>query len=199
MFNVLLDPLPEEWKGFQIDSDFQIGIMISQCVKDQTLNNAEKLNIAAGLLFGENRPSNYKDIADAIQWFLNGWNQDNLSARSSAKKKTESESIDFDTDQWRIYAAFKSQYGIDLNKEKMHFWAYMGLLSGLEECAFTRVISIREKKIDSKMSKEEKSFLKKAKEVFRIRKEVDVDETEEEQKERQTAIEEFNRLRRNRE
>ena len=106
MFNILLDPLPEEWNGFQIDSDFQIGIMISQCVKDQTLNNVEKLDIAAGLLFGENRPSSYKDIADAVQWFLNGWNQDNLFSGKSAKKKMESESMDFDTDQWRIYAAF---------------------------------------------------------------------------------------------
>ena len=98
-------------------------------------------------------------------------------------------------DQWRIYAAFKSQYGIDLGTEKMHFWVFMGLLSSLEECAFTRVVSIREKKIDSKMSKEEKNWLRKAKEMFRIRKDDAEEETVEQKEERQAAIDEFNRIR----
>lgn len=200
MFNILLDALPAEWNGYQIDSDFQIGIMISQCMQDESLNSLEKICTAASLLFGEeqeNYPQSYEEISDALQWFLNGWNRDSVSTgKKSTGKKQEVETMDFDTDQWRIYAAFKEQYGIDLNTiEHLHFWAFMGLLTSLEECAFTRVISIREKKIDSKMSKEEKSFLQKAKEVFKIRKSEDFDESEEEKAERQAAIDEFNRIR----
>lgn len=200
MFNILLDSLPMEWNGYEIDSDFQIGIMISQCMRDESLNKLEKICTAANLLFGEeidNYPQSYEEISEALQWFLNGWNQDNVSTgKKSAGEKQEVETMDFDTDQWRIYAAFKEQYGIDLNTiEHLHFWVFMGLLTNLEECTFTRVISIREKKIDSKMSKEEKSFLQKAKELFKIRKTEDFEESEEEKEERQNAIDEFNRLR----
>lgn len=200
MFNILLDELPTEWNDYPIDADFQIGIMISQCLQDEALNKKEKIHVAAGLLFGEDPkqwPQSYEDISEALQWFLNGWNQDNaLTGKKSGSKKHEPETMDFDVDQWRIYSAFKAQYGIDLNTVRhMHFWVYMGLLSSLEECAFTRVVSIREKKIDSKMSKEEKTFLQKAKEMFRIRKQNEDEESEAEKEERQAAIDEFNRIR----
>lgn len=196
MFSILLDELPTEWNGYEIDGDFQIGIQISQCMNDEMLNNVEKLSVAADLLFGGTKPDAFEEIAEALNWFLNGWNHDNTSSeKKSGSKKREIETMDFDVDQWRIYAAFKSQYGIDLNTEQMHFWVFMGLISSLEECAFTRVISIREKKIDSKMSNEEKSFLRKAKEMFRICKNDDMNETEEEKEERQAAIDEFNRIR----
>lgn len=200
MFNILLDSLPTEWNGYQIDSDFQIGIMITQCMRDESLNNLEKIHAATNLLFGEeseNYPKNYEDILEALEWFLNGWIADNVcTEKKSINKKSEVETMDFDADQWRIYAAFKEQYGIDLNTiEHLHFWTFMGLLTSLEECTLTRVISIREKKIDSKMSKEEKTFWKKAKELFKIRKTEDFEESEEEKEERQNAIDEFNRLR----
>ena len=197
MFSILLDELPTEWNGYEIDGDFQIGIQISQCMTDETLNPTERIVVAAGLLFGDNGPNTFEEITEALNWFLNGWNHDNAKAsgKGASSKKKSVETMDFDIDQWRIYAAFKSQYGIDLNTEQMHFWTFMGLISSLEECAFTRVISIREKKIDSKMSKEEKDWLRKAKEIFRIRKEEDVEETEEEKEKRQAAIDEFNRLR----
>ena len=42
MWNVLLDPLPEEWEGYPIDSDFQTGILISQCLVDSELTEYEK-------------------------------------------------------------------------------------------------------------------------------------------------------------
>ena len=37
MFNVLLDPLPQEWNGYPIDTDFQTGIQINPCLGDETL------------------------------------------------------------------------------------------------------------------------------------------------------------------
>ena len=190
MFNVLLDPLPYEWNGYKVDMDFQTGIQISQCLTDDELTNAEKLTTAVYLMFPGDYPEDVKEIQEALAWYMNGWNHDNMS---TGKKKDETVLMDFDIDQWRIYAAFKKQYGIDLNRQHIHFWVYMGLLSNLEECAFTRVVSIRDKKIDSKMSKEEKEALSKAKKMYAIKKETV--ETEEEAAERKAAIEEFNKLR----
>lgn len=194
MFNVLLDKLPDKWNDYAVDMDFQIGIQISQCMLDKELNDTERILVATGLMFPERYPQDYQQIEEALKWYLNGWNHDNI-VKTKKKGYKDVEVMDFDIDQWRIYAAFKNQYGIDLNKEKLHFWVFMGLLSNLDECSFTRVVSIRDKKITSKMSREEKALIRKAQSIFRIKKEAAQDENEAEIAERQQAIEEFNRLR----
>ena len=197
MFNVLLDPLPDEWHGYNIDTDFQTGIQISQCMVDEEFSARDRILMATVLLFPEAHPTDYKELLDAINWFLNGWREKiefkQQGNGRKAEKKKEVPSMDFDIDQWRIYAAFLLQYRINLNTERLHFWVFMGLLANLEECVFTNVVKIREQKINPKMSKEEKEHLIKAKEAFKIQKEED--ETEAEQEERQAAIDEFNRLR----
>ena len=174
MFNVLLDPLPDEWHGYNIDTDFQTGIQISQCMVDEEFSVRDRILMATVLLFPEAHPTDYKELLDAINWFLNGWREKiefkQQGNGRKAEKKKEVPSMAFDIDQWRIYAAFLLQYRINLNTERLHFWVFMGLLANLEECVFTNVVKIREQKINPKMSKEEKEHLIKAKEAFKIQK-----------------------------
>lgn len=191
MFNILLDPLPREWHGYPVDMDFQTGIQISQCLTDADLSKEERVATAVALIFPEQYPTDAKEIREALEWYLNGWNHDQVTDKKKESKGIEL--MDFDIDQWRIYAAFRQQYGINLNRQRLHFWEFMGLLSNLEECAFTRVISIRDKKITSKMSKEEKEAYVNAKKMYAIRRE-EV-ESEEEKADREAAIDEFNKLR----
>lgn len=164
MFNVLLDPLPTDWRGYPIDTDFQTGIMISQCLADESLNEQEKFETAVRLLFPSACPPP-QELQEALKWFLNGFDHDN----HTGEKSSETLVMDFDIDQWRIYAAFRSQYGIDLNKDKLHWFVFMGLLANVEECSFTRVMDIRQKKITPKMSREEKESLKRSKRIFQIK------------------------------
>ena len=163
MFNVLLDPLPEEWNGYAIDTDFQTGIMISQCLADESLSDTERFYAAARLLFLKNCPGN-EEISEAIKWYMTEYSHDNTKP-----EKSELVIMDWNIDQWRIYAAFRQQYGIDLNVDRIHWFTFMGLLSNLQECAFTRVMDVRQKKITAKMSNEEKAALRKAKMVFEIK------------------------------
>lgn len=193
MFNILLDDLPEKWNGYEINTDLAIGIQLSQCLTDEDLSDEEKLYTAVFLLFKYDFPREYGQITDAIMWLLNGWNNDNVPKQTNKKK--EIEIMDFDVDSWRIHAAFRRQYGIDLGKESLHFWEFMGLLSNLDECAFTKVIELRQKKITSSMSKKEKDAILKAKDMYRIQKKGTAGETEAEQEEHREAIEEFNRMR----
>ena len=183
MWNVLLDPLPTEWNGYPIDSDFQIGIQISQCLNDESLSETEQFFVAADLLFPdeENRPG-IEETATALKWFLSEFHHDN-----NTEEKDNVRIMDFDIDQWRIYAAFLNQYHIDLNSVRMHWFVFMGLLVNLNECTFTHVINIRQKKITAKMSMEEKQYIKKSKRTFAIKAQKDVRVSASEQK----AIEEF--------
>lgn len=198
MNNVLLDPLPSEWvsengKAYQLDTDFQIGIQICLIQDDLEWSDIEKISKISELLFIDCMPEDFVELEACIHWYLNGWNHD-----KHKKSRDKVKLIDFDIDQWRIYSAFLMQYKINLNEAQMHWWEFMGLLSTLEECAYTRVLDIRQKKIDAKMSKEEKKALAEVKEIYSLGNIQTPDERrrelEEEQKEKE-ILEEFNRLR----
>lgn len=182
MFNVMLDKLPTEYKDYPINSDFRIGIQIFQVLNDNDFPENMRFYRAYDLLFldedketGESVPfrdSNGAEIPipddqtarDGIQWFLSGWYTDN----QVNEEKKDRKDMDYDVDQWRIFSAFLTQFGINLNEADMHFWVFMGLLSTLEECAFTRIVDIRTKKIDPKLKPSDKAELKKVKERYAL-------------------------------
>lgn len=186
MFNVMLDKLPTDYKGFPIDSDFQIGIQIWQIMEEEELSENEKLSFCLSLLFldkdlkGNSLPvPDIQTAVEGLQWFLSDWYHDNPNNKDKTKV------TDYDIDQWRIYSAFRTQYGINLNRDKLHFWEFMGLLTTLDECAYTRVVGIRQQKFRPKMSAEEKKALKEAKAIYSL------DTLEELSSEDQEAIDEF--------
>ncbi len=167
MFNVMLDRLPTEYKGYPINSDFRIGVQMFQALSDNGLTDMEKISISCALLFDVENAAEYPDMAtmqEGVQWFLSGWYTDNPIKSKEEQKKD----VDYDVDQWRIFSAFLTQFGINLNTVDMHFWVFMGLLSTLEECAFTRVVDIRTKKIDPKMKPSDKKMLKEVKERYAL-------------------------------
>lgn len=190
MWNILMDPLPYDWNGYPIDTDFQTGIQISQCLEDKDLSKREKLYTALELLFPDedNRPP-FNEAQEALNWYMTEFNHDKHIKKNSDKKL-----MDFDVDQWRIYAAFLRQYHIDLNSAQMHWFVFMGLLSNLEESSFSRVIDIRQKEIKGKMSREEKNSLKEAKKVYALSS-AEEPLTEEEKEKQAEALEAFNRMR----
>lgn len=167
MFNVMLDRLPTEYNGYPINSGFRIGIQVFQIMNDSELSEMEQFYKSCELLFDTDGTEQYPDIQtmqEGIQWFLSGWYTDN----PVEDKKESRRDMDYDVDQWRIFSAFLTQFGINLNEVDMHFWVFMGLLSTLEECAFTRIVDIRTKKIDPKMNLSDKEELRKVKERYAL-------------------------------
>lgn len=192
MFNVLLDKLPTEYEGFPIDSDFQTGIQLWQILEDETLSQYEKDEICRELLFldkdEEENPIGLPDIGVAIkgvQWFLSEWYKDRADGEDNSRV------MDYDIDQWRIYSAFRTQYGINLNTDKLHFWEFMGLLNTLNECAFTRIVGIRQRELSKNMSQDEQKALKKAKERYALTAEEDNSDVEENSDADEEAIDTF--------
>lgn len=189
MFNVLLHEYPDKWQGYVIDTDFRTGILITQCLLDDEFPEENRILHSLGLLF----PCGMPDAEEAVKglaWFMSEFNHD----RYSGKDETGSvKAYDFDIDQWRIYSAFLQQYNIDLNTAQMHWFAFMGLLSNLEECAFTRVIDIRLKKPDPKASTKEKKALKELKNAYRLEDE-NARLTPEQKRAEQRQIEIFNQF-----
>ena len=82
MYNVLLDPLPAEWNGHQIDPSFQNGIQIMQIMADQEISEREKAWLTADLLFFD-APETLQEVFEAVVWFLNDWNHDHPDGKGN--------------------------------------------------------------------------------------------------------------------
>ena len=160
MFNIMLDQLPTDWKGYPISASFRTGIKMSMCMSDPDLSDMERFYIASYLLFPKECPEP-QEAAKAIEWFMTEFNYDNYQ-----QKKNEDIIMDWD---------------MDLNKAKMHWFVFMGLLGNLQENSLTHVMDIRQKKITSKMSQEEKNAYRSAKKIFCIKAPKDEKITPEEQ------------------
>lgn len=168
--NVLLDELPEEWNGYRINTWFQIGIQLTILMDDMSIVDFEKTALIINLLFDDREHPNGDDLKECIAWYMGGWCHDN-----SPSKKEKRRLIDYDIDQWRIYADFLQIYGINLNESDMHWWEFNGLLWNMpyKTSSFLQVIDIRKKKIKAKMSKEEKAAISEAQHIYGLSQRVE--------------------------
>ena len=201
MFNVLIDELPEEYEGYKINTDHRTGIMISQAVEDPEISDIERARICTELLFGNDAGEALPDAQTAfrgISWFLSGWYTDGAAhALSIAGKKETKDTrkppvLDYDRDQWRIYTAFLAQYRIDLNRETLHYWVFMALLSNLQECALTQVIDIRQKPVEG--TPEQKRRICEAKAKYGLEDKVTAQDMKEEAKRQAIAADFMKRV-----
>lgn len=183
MNNVLYEPLPEEWNGYPINSYFQIGIQIYLAAEDKNLMDFERVETVKELLFPAEVPPP-EEMQECIGWFLNGWCHDR-----NPKEKEKRKLLDFNRDQWRIYADFRQIYGINLNEADLHWWEFMGMLWNMPErqSSFLQVIDIRRKKIKAKMSKEEKEAIRQAQYIYGL-------EDAEDKKKREFSFEEKQKI-----
>lgn len=179
MFNVLLDRLPDSYKGYLIRTDFRIGMQIITCLKDEELSEEERYSISLNLLYGNSIPQDLELALKGLMWFLNLGEEDDEIIKSNSKQK---DIMDFEIDSSRIYSGFMSVLGIDLSKEKMHWFKFRYLLLELIKCHLSNVIEIRTQ--DTKdMSPKQKTELNRLKKLYSINKK--------EELERQKEIKQF--------
>lgn len=194
MENVMLEPLPDTWNGYKINTDFRIWLQITILQYDKELNDYEKSLAIIYLMFGELDSETVRahpegrELQECISWFLNGWYHDKTVESQSNKRL-----IDYDIDQWRIYADFMQIYHIDLSIADMHWWKFNGLLWNMPRrmSSLMDVIEIRQKKIESYMQSKEKEAIRKAHEIY------DLDQPEEKKEytdDEKKKIDEYDRM-----
>ena len=76
----------------------------------------------------------------------------------------------FEHDDRYIYAAFLSDYGIDLQDvEDLHWWKFRAMFLALNDsCEFKKIMGYRSMKITSKMSKEQRAFYEKMQRIHAL-------------------------------
>lgn len=188
MINVMLDPLPTKWNEYEINTSFRIGIQVFLVQYDKDLNPYEKSDVLVYLLFDDRKHPHGNELEECVEWFLNGWFHDKPEGSQDKRRL-----IDYDIDQWRIYADFRQIYGIDLSVEEMHWWMFCGLLWNMPhyKSTFLQVIEIRGKKITSNMRSEEKEAIQRAKKIYELEQDTEKKNYTDEEK---TKIDDYDRM-----
>lgn len=161
--NVMLDGLPDEYEGYLIRTDFRIGIQISQALGDINLAEPERLSVALGLLYGKGIPHDIETAEAGLHWFMRG-GDDEPSENSGSDKPV----FDFEQDNRLVYSAFRTRFGIDLTRERLHWFAFLALLSDIGGCSLADIMGIRSADI-SKLSGEQQSRYVRLQAQYRIK------------------------------
>lgn len=188
-YNIVLDRLPTEYKGYLIRSDFRIGIQISNCLSDVELDMSERITSALILLFGNGVPDDFGIAYAGLIWFLSCGKKDITAEdyESDSDDSSEPEVMSFEQDITMIYSAFRKCFNINLAREHMHWFEFNALLNDISDCAMTNVIDIRTMKLSDV---DKKSRAK----VLQLKAKYAIERTDENNKELNEKIDRFNAL-----
>lgn len=138
MSNILIDPLPTQYKGYLINYNFKSGILLSECLSDSSFSNTEEqIYTAFRILYGKGIPE-FETAMDGLKWFLHG------GIENAQDDSEDCETLfSFTQDRTMIFSAFMLKYGINLNESNMHFFEFLALFNDLDKTSFRKVIDLR--------------------------------------------------------
>lgn len=177
--NMLTDSLPKALtiagREYIINTDYKKWIRYEQLLTSTSEQSDEELfEEILKLVFPKQRPLRKfdRETAEQIMWFYRCGKEEKKSGSSGGE-----EIFSYDYDDGYITAAFKQQYGINLNRERIHWWefhAYMLALS--EDTEFVKIMGIRVMKIDPKLPASEKSYYQRMKQLYKLPVDREVEE-----------------------
>lgn len=172
-FNVLIDGYPISYKGYRVRTNYKIGILLSQAMSDETIEDDLRLFTGINLLFID-KPEDPLVALKGIQWFLS-------CGKSEMHEEKEEDNItdiivDYDYDQLDIAAAFKIHH-IDLN-DKLHYWEFCSLLPNLKDTTLSQKMQFRSTDL-SKLKGETKKYYSEMKNKYRVHRVLSEEEWEE--------------------
>lgn len=164
-------------KKYKINTDYRVALKCDEIARDKSISDYERSLAIIYLLYGDNGledKENYEQLINlAIKY---------LSCGQEVEDTNEKPDMDFEQDMSLIKASFKSDYGIILNDENMHWWDFYMYLNGLtEKCILNRVRELRTYDTSKIKDTKERNKIEKSKRRFALR-EAPEKITEEQQK-----------------
>lgn len=135
-----------EIKGikYEINTDFRVALECNEIANNSEIKDEERSLAIIYLLFSEQGLNDYENwnslLRIAIKFLSCG-----KEIEDEYDNEEKEENMDYQQDWGYIRTSFFSDYAIDLDKEKMHWWRFYELLCGLsEKCILSRVRFIRD-------------------------------------------------------
>jgi len=115
---------------YEINTDFRVAIKCDEILNNPNIDDLDRGILVTGLLFGVDSPYCEEALEKAKKYLENG-------ATGEGKKI-----LDFKQHWDYYYGAFRSQYGIDLNKDELHYHDFVSLCKTLKNQSINDVIEI---------------------------------------------------------
>lgn len=172
--NMLIDYLPEtveiEGKVYPIETNFRIFILFEMMMQEPELSDTEKAMRGLELVYPK-VPDNLTAAVDGLLWFYScgkRWREKKAESTEESSGLQMVYSFEYDDDY--IYSAFLTQYHIDLQDvEYLHWWKFKALLRTLSsDLEFSKIMEYRSIDISSGMTKEQRDFYRRKKELYAL-------------------------------
>lgn len=161
----------------KINTDFRTSIKFELMMDDETFSKQKKVEKALRLYYGDVKffADEIEDAVNGLLWFYAcGKDPDEVKddgkRQAIAKKHISAERVyDYDYDADYIYSAFRQQYGVDIQTEKIHWWKFKAMFKSLnDQCEFMKIMGYRSIKISNNMTKSQKEFYQDMKRIHAL-------------------------------
>jgi len=170
--NLLLDRPPTQIEVgglfYEIDADFRTGIAFELLMLDEEFTETEKAARAMELYFPQ-IPDDEEEAMEKILWFYLCGREETNQEEKETEPAPKNIVYSYEYDAGSIYAAFLSQYGMDLVEIPfLHWWKFKALFHALDEnLEFMKIMRYRAVDI-TKVPKEQKDFYRKMKQLYAL-------------------------------
>lgn len=175
MADLLLDELPQQLDGRPINSDFRpMCWMSNQLLRGRAQKDINGFTAELFRRFYRTPISMQESPAAfaAALRFYSGATPENSKSTSTGSHSAEVY-VDYETDAAYIVAAFQQAYGIDLTKERIHWWRFRALLSALpEDTKLSKIVEIRCKDLSKITDPELRQQYQELQEIYDLPKDV---------------------------
>ena len=157
-------------RKYEINTSFKVAIKCNEVAQDESIDDTERGLAIIYLLFGEKglKSNDKKELLEKAKKYL--------SCGQELEKTNEKPDMDFVEDYALIKTSFRSDYGIKLDEEDLHWWEFMELMNGLSNsemgncCVLNRVRNLRNFNLNEITDSKERAKIKKAKEQVALKK-----------------------------
>lgn len=131
-------------RKYEINTDFRFAIECNRIANDETIGDFERVLGIIYTLFGEEGLEHQEDYEKLLEMA-----KKYLCCGKELKDKKEEPDMDYIEDYDYIVASFQSDYSINLDEVKMHWWKFFKLMNGLSNselgncCVLNRVRNLR--------------------------------------------------------
>lgn len=155
-----------EGKRYKINTDFRVAIKCDEIARDESIGDFERALGVIYLLFGDEGledMGHYGKLLELAKKYL-------LCGEEYQTERNEKPDMDYTKDYAYIKTSFRSDYGIKLDEENMHWWEFVDLMNGLSNselgncCILNRVRNLRNFDINSIKDSKERQKIQEAKE-----------------------------------
>ena len=161
-------------KKYKINTDFMVAIECDAIARESSIGEYERALAIIYKLFGDEGLNDFENHQKLLELAIKY-----LSCGEEIKeqKKDEKKDFDYKQDFRLIKASFISDYGIDLEKKKMHWWDFYMLLNGLSCselgncCILNKIRDIRTRDPKEIKDKKERDKLIEAKKRWALKDE----------------------------